>query len=88
MTGIPQVQYNSILMSVGCCEISLDVTIGIGTLAALINNKVSLPFTESPRNPVLRCVGIELVSKLCHAHGAVVSIYGTFATPVNQSADF
>ncbi|GKA46592.1 cystathionine gamma-synthase 1, chloroplastic-like protein, partial [Tanacetum coccineum] len=58
-----------------------------GLEAALINNKVSLLFTESPTNPFLRCVDIELVSKLCHAHGAVVSIYGTFA-PLNQSADF
>nr|GEZ03700.1 cystathionine gamma-synthase 1, chloroplastic-like [Tanacetum cinerariifolium] len=54
-----------------------------GHSSALINNKVSLPFTESPTNSFLRCVDIELVSKLCHAHGAVVSIYGTFATPLN-----
>ena len=48
--------------------------------------QVSLFFTESPTNPFLRCVDIELVSKLCHAHGAVVCIDGTFATPLNQKA--
>ncbi|KAL8217812.1 hypothetical protein R6Q57_021185 [Mikania cordata] len=53
---------------------------------ALDNHKVSLFFTESPTNPFLRCVDIELVSKLCHAKGAVVCIDGTFATPLNQKA--
>ncbi|XP_076894328.1 cystathionine gamma-synthase 1, chloroplastic-like [Bidens hawaiensis] len=53
---------------------------------ALDNHKVSLFFTESPTNPFLRCVDIELVSKMCHAKGAVVCIDGTFATPLNQKA--
>ncbi|XP_076911524.1 cystathionine gamma-synthase 1, chloroplastic-like [Bidens hawaiensis] len=53
---------------------------------ALNNHKVSLFFTESPTNPFLRCVDIELVSKMCHAKGAVVCIDGTFATPLNQKA--
>ncbi|KAG9147376.1 hypothetical protein Leryth_019524 [Lithospermum erythrorhizon] len=53
---------------------------------ALDTNNVSLFFTESPTNPFLRCVDIELVSKLCHAKGALVVIDGTFATPLNQKA--
>ncbi|KAI3761022.1 hypothetical protein L1987_51427 [Smallanthus sonchifolius] len=53
---------------------------------ALNNHKVSFFFTESPTNPFLRCVDIELVSKLCHAKGALVCIDGTFATPLNQKA--
>ncbi|KAF5780293.1 putative cystathionine gamma-synthase [Helianthus annuus] len=57
-----------------------------GLESALNNHKVSLFFTESPTNPFLRCVDIELVSKLCHAKGAVVCIDGTFATPLNQKA--
>lgn len=48
--------------------------------------QVSLFFTESPTNPFLRCVDIELVSKMCHAKGALVCIDGTFATPLNQKA--
>ncbi len=48
--------------------------------------QVSLFFSESPTNPYLRCIDVELVSKLCHAHGALVCIDGTFATPVNQQA--
>ncbi|KAM3238678.1 cystathionine gamma-synthase 1, chloroplastic isoform X1 [Capsicum annuum] len=46
--------------------------------------QVTLFFTESPTNPFLRCVDIELVSKLCHEKGALVCIDGTFATPLNQ----
>ncbi|GKU97231.1 hypothetical protein SLEP1_g10400 [Rubroshorea leprosula] len=57
-----------------------------GLESALDQNNVSLFFTESPTNPFLRCVDIELVSKLCHRKGALVCIDGTFATPLNQKA--
>ncbi|KAL0554985.1 hypothetical protein IC582_008916 [Cucumis melo] len=53
---------------------------------ALKENNVSLFFTESPTNPFLRCVDIKLVSEMCHRHGALVCIDGTFATPLNQKA--
>ncbi|PRQ53520.1 putative cystathionine gamma-synthase [Rosa chinensis] len=59
----------------------------VGALeTALDKNKVSLYFTESPTNPFLRCVDIQLVSDLCHRKGALVCIDGTFATPINQKA--
>ncbi|XAR51714.1 Cystathionine gamma-synthase, partial [Bertholletia excelsa] len=59
----------------------------IGALkSALDENNVTLYFTESPTNPFLRCVDIELVSKLCHEKGVIVCIDGTFATPINQKA--
>jgi cystathionine gamma-synthase len=59
----------------------------MGALESALNeHKVSLFFTESPTNPFLRCVDIELVSKLCHSKGALVCIDGTFATPLNQKA--
>uniref|UniRef100_A0A6V7QT31 plant cystathionine gamma-synthase n=1 Tax=Ananas comosus var. bracteatus TaxID=296719 RepID=A0A6V7QT31_ANACO len=54
--------------------------------SALDQNNVTLFFTESPTNPFLRCVDIELVSQLCHSKGALVCIDGTFASPVNQKA--
>ncbi|XP_043724346.1 cystathionine gamma-synthase 1, chloroplastic-like [Telopea speciosissima] len=54
--------------------------------STLDKHDVNLFFTESPTNPYLRCVDIELVSKLCHSHGALVCVDGTFATPVNQKA--
>lgn len=59
----------------------------VGALESVLNEKkVSLYFTESPTNPFLRCVDVELVSKLCHEKGALVCVDGTFATPMNQKA--
>eukprot|EP01024_Parvocaulis_polyphysoides_P008566 TRINITY_DN12544_c0_g1_i5.p1 TRINITY_DN12544_c0_g1~~TRINITY_DN12544_c0_g1_i5.p1 ORF type:complete len:512 (-),score=40.76 TRINITY_DN12544_c0_g1_i5:262-1599(-) len=52
----------------------------------LEERKVTLFFSESPTNPYLRCVDIETIVKLCHAHGAKVVLDGTFATPVNLRA--
>ncbi|CAL9093283.1 unnamed protein product [Musa acuminata var. zebrina] len=54
--------------------------------STLEQNNVTLFFTESPTNPFLRCIDIELVSRLCHNNGALVCIDGTFASPVNQKA--
>ncbi|XP_042418014.1 cystathionine gamma-synthase 1, chloroplastic-like [Zingiber officinale] len=54
--------------------------------SALDQNNVSLFFSESPTNPFLRCVDIELVSQLCHNKGALVCIDSTFASPINQKA--
>ena len=53
---------------------------------ALKAKKVSLFFSESPTNPYLRCIDVPAVAALCHAHGALVCIDSTFATPVNQQA--
>ncbi len=41
---------------------------------------------ESPTNPYLRCVDVPRIAELCHAHGALVCIDSTFATPINQKA--
>ncbi|CAN6992877.1 unnamed protein product, partial [Brassica oleracea var. botrytis] len=54
--------------------------------AAVNNHEVSMFFTESPTNPFLRCVDIELVSEICHKRGTLVCIDGTLATPLNQKA--
>ncbi|KAM3289678.1 hypothetical protein P3S67_017967 [Capsicum chacoense] len=49
----------------------------IGALESVLSQKkMTLFFTESPTNPFLRCVDIELVSKLCHEKGALVCIDG------------
>lgn len=51
--------------------------------AALASEPTSLFFSETPTNPYLRCVDVERVVQLCHAHGAIVVLDGTFATPIN-----
>lgn len=48
--------------------------------------QVSLFFTETPTNPFLRCIDIELVSNMCHSKGALLCIDSTFASPINQKA--
>lgn len=76
----------TILPKMGITATVIDPADIEGLESALNKNKVTLFFTESPTNPFLRCVDIELVSKLCHDKGALVCIDGTFATPLNQKA--
>uniref|UniRef100_A0A7N0SWK2 plant cystathionine gamma-synthase n=1 Tax=Kalanchoe fedtschenkoi TaxID=63787 RepID=A0A7N0SWK2_KALFE len=74
------------LPKMGITATVIDPADNEGLESALKNNKVSLYFTESPTNPLFRCVDIKLVSELCHKYGALVCIDGTFATPLNQKA--
>ncbi|KAI3462920.1 hypothetical protein Pfo_019583 [Paulownia fortunei] len=76
----------TILPKMGITATVIDPADIGGLESALEKNNVALFFTESPTNPFLRCVDIELVSKLCHDKGALVCIDGTFATPLNQKA--
>ncbi|KAL6521708.1 cAMP-dependent protein kinase regulatory subunit Cgs1 [Orobanche gracilis] len=76
----------TILPKMGITNTVIDPADIGGLESALEKNSVALFFTESPTNPFLRCVDIELVSKLCHDKGALVCIDGTFATPLNQKA--
>ncbi|XP_019097681.1 PREDICTED: cystathionine gamma-synthase 1, chloroplastic-like [Camelina sativa] len=62
---------------------SADTT---GLEAAVNKHEISMFFTESPTNPFLRCVDIELVSEICHKRGTLVCIDSTCATPLNQKA--
>ena len=39
---------------------------------------------ETPTNPLLTCIDIESVAELAHAHGAIVVVDNTFATPYLQ----
>lgn len=41
-------------------------------------------FTESPTNPLLRCVDVPRASALCRARGTLFCVDSTFATPINQ----
>lgn len=50
------------------------------------NPTTTLFFSESPTNPYLRCIDIELITGMCHKTGAFVCIDSTFATPINQRA--
>lgn len=47
---------------------------------------MTLFFTETPTNPFLRCIDVELVANMCHSKGALLCIDSTFASPINQKA--
>ncbi|TVU30693.1 hypothetical protein EJB05_22327, partial [Eragrostis curvula] len=52
--------------------------------AVLDQNDVTLFYTDSPTNPLLKCVDIRLVTEMCHRKGALVCVDSTLASPVNQ----
>lgn len=53
-------------------------------LDALLAGGGKLVFFETPTNPTLELLDIRAISAKAHAHGALVAIDNTFASPVNQ----
>ncbi|MBI5330447.1 MAG: aminotransferase class I/II-fold pyridoxal phosphate-dependent enzyme [Betaproteobacteria bacterium] len=54
-------------------------------LPGLLQRGVGLVFFETPTNPALEQFDIAAISELAHAHGALVAVDNTFASPVNQN---
>ncbi len=53
-------------------------------LESLLARKCRLVFFETPTNPALEVIDVRRVAELAHAHGALVAVDNTFASPVNQ----
>lgn len=53
-------------------------------LEPILEKGVGLVFFETPTNPALEVFGIRRIVALAHAHGALVAVDNTFASPVNQ----
>lgn len=53
-------------------------------LESILETQAKLVFFETPTNPVLEIIDIRRVAALAHAHGALVAVDNTFASPVNQ----
>lgn len=53
-----------------------------GALQAALRPNTRLVHCESPCNPILRLTDLAEVSRIAHAHGALVSVDSTLATPV------
>ena len=53
-------------------------------LESLLKDRAKLVFFETPTNPVLEIIDIRRVAALAHAHGALIAVDNTFASPVNQ----
>lgn len=54
-------------------------------LDEIMSQGVGLVFFETPTNPTLEIFDIHAIAKLSHAHGALVAVDSTFASPVNQN---
>lgn len=50
----------------------------------VMSRGVGLVFFETPTNPTLEIFDVHALASLAHAHGALVAIDNTFASPVNQ----
>ena len=53
-----------------------------GALEAALRPETRLVHCESPANPILRLTDLAEVARIAHAHGALVSVDSTLATPV------
>lgn len=53
-------------------------------LDALLAAGAKMVFFETPTNPTLEMLNIREISAKAHAHGALVGVDNTFASPVNQ----
>ena len=47
-------------------------------------NKIQMIWAESPTNPLLKVVDIEVLAEIAHANEAILSVDNTFATPIIQ----
>ena len=56
----------------------------IDRMEALLDNGARLVLFETPANPTLALLDIGAIADRAHAHGALVAVDNTFATPVNQ----
>lgn len=57
----------------------------IDRLPNLLAQGAGLVFFETPTNPALELFDITAIGELAHAHGAMVAVDNTFASPVNQN---
>lgn len=56
----------------------------MGRLDEILAKGVGLVFFETPTNPTLEIVDVHAIARMAHAHGALVAVDNTFASPVNQ----
>ncbi len=56
-----------------------------GNVAAAMRPQTRLVYLETPANPTLKLADIAAISEIAHAHGAVVCVDNTFASPYLQN---
>jgi len=68
---------------VGITWTAADLT-DVDALAAGWQDDIGMVWLETPTNPLLTCLDIEAIASVAHAHGALVVVDNTFATPYLQ----
>ena len=63
-------------------EVTLTPSTDLAALEAALGPRTRLVWIESPGNPLLSISDIAACAKLAHAHGALLGVDSTFATPV------
>jgi methionine-gamma-lyase len=71
----------TILPDLGIAVTPVDLT-DPGALQAALRPNTRLVHCESPANPILRLTDLAEVARVAHAHGALMSVDSTLATPV------
>jgi cystathionine beta-lyase len=56
-----------------------------GAVESLINEKTKWIWVETPTNPTLNIIDIEVICRLAHKHGVKVAVDNTFASPYLQN---
>lgn len=74
---------STILPKMGITYSVLDPADIDGLRDLFATRPVSLYFSESPTNPMIRVVDVPTISALCRDHGVISVFDATFATPVN-----
>ncbi|MBZ5695670.1 MAG: PLP-dependent aspartate aminotransferase family protein [Acidobacteriia bacterium] len=74
---------NKVFQPIGVVVKQID-TCDLKAVEAAITKKTKLVWIESPTNPRLLINDIAAISKITHAHGALVVVDNTFATPCFQ----
>lgn len=74
---------NKVFQPQGCVVRQIDLAVP-GTLEAALNSRTRLVWIESPTNPRLLVYDIAAIAAAAHAHGALLVVDNTFATPLFQ----
>jgi cystathionine gamma-lyase len=74
---------NRVFLPIGVVIRQID-TSDLKSVEAATNSKTRIIWIESPTNPRLLITDIAAIGKIAHAHGALMVVDNTFATPVFQ----
>lgn len=75
--------FNHVLSRLGIEFTYVDAR-DVDAVAAAVRPNTRLIHVETPTNPMMKLCDIRAIADLAHAHGALLSVDNTFASPFNQ----